>query len=119
MKADCPLLTSSPVHNPTPTTLHITDGCQGKAKAPKAWGRAFQLTIEETMATLNVIVGMCSFILMLFYFIHDYNFLILLGTFLLNFVLGLVLFVSGASQSFVSTSFSWCFNVPYEPLDRP
>lgn len=44
---------------------------------------------------------------------------ILLGTFLMNFLPAFVLFDSGVSRSFVSTSFSRGFSVPCEPVDRP
>lgn len=43
---------------------------------------------------------------------------ILLGMFLVNYVPALLLFDSGASRLFVSTSFDRGFSVPREPLDR-
>ena len=63
-----------------PTTLQITDGCQGKADAPFVRSRSFQLTTDEVRATPDV--GM--------------------GSFLVNDISVLVLFDLGATQSFVS-----------------
>lgn len=62
MKANCLFLAARLVQAPTHTNLHIRDGRQGKAKSPKASGRAFQLTIEEAKATPDVVTGMCLFI---------------------------------------------------------
>lgn len=113
MKPNCPQLTSRPVQDPAPTTLRISDGCQ-----EEAYGRAFQFIAKEARAALDVVVGMCSFIFMLFYFMHAYD-CHFLGMFLVNFVPSLVLVNSGATRSFRSTSFNRGFSFPREPLDRP
>ena len=58
-KANCPQLTASaPFKAPTPATLRITDGRQGKAEAPVVRSRAFQLTTEEACTTPDVVTGM-------------------------------------------------------------
>ncbi|XP_024979033.1 uncharacterized protein LOC112516247 [Cynara cardunculus var. scolymus] len=68
-----------------------TGGSQGRKEgAPKAIGRAFQMSREEAKASADVVSG----------------------TFLVNFVPDHVLFDSGASCSFVSTAF-------YQHLLRP
>ncbi|KAI3522318.1 hypothetical protein L1887_11858 [Cichorium endivia] len=45
------------VQAPTPATLRITDGRQGRAEAPKGKGRAFQLTAEEACTAPDVVTG--------------------------------------------------------------
>ena len=44
---------------PTPTTLMITDGCQGNAEDPVVKSWAFQLTTDEARAMADVVIGMC------------------------------------------------------------
>ena len=58
MKADRLHLASRAVQTPAPATLRIIDGRQGKAEAPKARGRAFQLIAEEARATPVVMASM-------------------------------------------------------------
>ena len=43
---------------PAPATLRITDGRQGRAEAPVAKSRAFQMIAEEARATPDVVTGM-------------------------------------------------------------
>ena len=45
---------------PTPATLRIMDGRQGKTEAPVLRIRAFQLTIDEVCAAPHVVTGMFS-----------------------------------------------------------
>lgn len=52
------------------------------------------------------------------FFVYAYV-VILLGTFLVNYVSDLVLFGSGSIQSFVSRSFCWDFSIAREALDQP
>lgn len=58
MKPNYPLHAASPVHAPTPTTLWITNGIQGMAKAPNARVHAFEMTAEEARAAPDVVTGM-------------------------------------------------------------
>ena len=69
VKVNYPLLAVIPVQAPSPTTLRITDGRQGRAEPPRARGTAFQLTIEEPRVELDVVTSMFSFIILLGYFI--------------------------------------------------
>lgn len=80
MKSECTLLAWRLVHTPAPTTLHITDGLQGKVNASKAQGRAFQLTVEEARLAPNVIVGMCLFYIFVELFFVYVEVVIFLGT---------------------------------------
>ena len=60
-KAKCPrLTTAAPVAVPTPGTLRIIDGRQGKTDVPVVRIRAFQLTTEEALVTPDVLTGMIS-----------------------------------------------------------
>lgn len=68
MKAHCPQLAARPMQAPTPNTLQITDGCQGRDEAPRARCCSFQMTDEEAIATLDVVAGMYSFMFMYDYF---------------------------------------------------
>lgn len=80
-KVGCPLQNLiSAIKNPTLTTLRIIDGCQGRAVAPTAKGRAFQLMAEVAIEAPDVVAS----------------------TFLVNSMHVVVLFDSGASHSFVS-----------------
>lgn len=54
---------------PAPTTLSITDGRLGRAKAPAVGGMAFQMTTMETRAAPDV-AGM--YVPFSAFFIHDY-----------------------------------------------
>ena len=58
-RSQCPSLAAAgKVHAPAPATLRITDGRQGRADAPVAKSRAFQMTAEEARATPDVVTGM-------------------------------------------------------------
>ena len=57
-KADCTRLSRGALVTPTPTTLRIIDGRQGKAEARVVKSRAFQMTIDEARATPDVVTGM-------------------------------------------------------------
>ena len=46
------------VQAPTPATLRLTDGSQGRAEPPKAPGRAYQLVAEEIRTAPEVTAGM-------------------------------------------------------------
>ena len=59
------------------------------------------------------------FIFLLTYFVVHVNAIIMLCTFLVNFVPALVLFELVASRPFVSTSFCRGFSVACEALDQP
>ena len=61
-KAECLQLTQRSAQTPGPVTLHVTNGRPEKADTPRARGRAFQLTAEEVLATLEVVVVMYLFI---------------------------------------------------------
>ena len=74
--------------NPGPRIPSITDGREGKTEAPKALGRAFQLKTKEARAAPYIMAG----------------------TFLVNFVLTLVMFDLRVSQSFVSSSLCCSFS---------
>ncbi|XP_024977113.1 uncharacterized protein LOC112514741 [Cynara cardunculus var. scolymus] len=72
------------------------EGGQGrKENTPKMVGQAFQMTAEETKASTDVVSG----------------------TFLVNFVPAHVLYDSGASCSFVSTSFYQLLHTPPSTLE--
>lgn len=52
---------------PTPSTLRITNGWEGKATTPVVKSRAFQLTAKEARVTPYIVKGifsicLCSFI---------------------------------------------------------
>lgn len=111
MKAECTLLVVKPVQALAPATLRITDGHQGKVISPMARGRAFQLIEEEARAAPDVIASVFQFYIFVELFIVYAYFVFLLGTYLMNFVHALVLFGSGASKYFVSTSFYRDFNI--------
>lgn len=64
-KADCQQLSGGVARAPTPTTLRITDGREGKTEALMVKIRAFQLTVEEARAAPYVVTGMYPF-----YIIH-------------------------------------------------
>ena len=58
-KSQCPSLAAvGKVVAPAPATLRITDGRQGRADAPVAKSRAFQMTAAEARATPDVVTGM-------------------------------------------------------------
>lgn len=61
----------------------------------------------------------CIYFFLLNYFVVYAYVVIVLGTFLVNFVLVLVLFDSDAIRSFVSVSFCRGFIIAYETLDQP
>ena len=68
LKANYPLLAAKPAQAPTPATLRIIDGRQGRAEPPRAQGCAFQLTIKKARVTLDVVDGMfLSLILLIIY----------------------------------------------------
>lgn len=75
MKADYPLLTTSPVQAPAPTTLRITDGHQGRAETLRARGHAFQLTTEEARLVSDVVTGMYLFIILSSYLLYAYAYI--------------------------------------------
>lgn len=64
MMASFPLHVASPVQTPALTTLWITDGRQGRCETPRARGHVFQLSAEEAMVALDVVISMYSFIIM-------------------------------------------------------
>ena len=66
MKAQCPLLAARSVQAPTPATLRLTDGSQGRAEPPKAPWHAYQLVTEEIRSTPEVSAAM-FFLLYLVY----------------------------------------------------
>ena len=64
-KAECPQLRGSAQGAPqgsAPATIRATESQPVKAEAPKARGRAFQLTAEEVRAAPDVVVGMYPFL---------------------------------------------------------
>ena len=78
--------------------MRDTDVRQVKVEVSKARGRAFQLTAEEVHTAPNVVAD-TYFLIYLFslrFSFCDYSWLYL-GTFLVSYVLSLVLFDSGAS----------------------
>ncbi|XP_023770579.1 uncharacterized protein LOC111919200 [Lactuca sativa] len=80
-KAQCPSLAAAGlVSAPSPATLWITDGRQGKADAHVVRRTAFQLTVEEARKARDVVTG----------------------SFLVNGISVVVLFDSRATRSFVS-----------------
>ena len=65
-KAHCPsLAVAGPVSAPSPATLRIIDGRQGRADAPVAKIRAFQMSDKEVHATLDVVMVMYLFLIYL------------------------------------------------------
>lgn len=97
-KAGCPLLNhAGAIQAPTPATLRIIDGHQGRAEAPMVKGRAFQLMAEEAKEALDIVVG----------------------TFLVNSMHALVFYDSRASHSFISLRFSKNFTNAIGDLDHP
>ena len=109
MNVDCPQLASRAVQNLAPTTVRITNGHQAKVEASRSRGRAFQLTVEEAHTDLDVVAGMCS----LFFYFHYVAYIIdYVGTFLVNYMPALMLFDSGVSPSFLSSSFCCGFSIP-------
>ena len=64
-KAECPQLQGSSQGAPqgsAPTAIRATESRPVKAEAPRAPGRAFQLTTEEVRAAPDVVAGMYSFV---------------------------------------------------------
>ncbi|CAH1431388.1 unnamed protein product [Lactuca virosa] len=58
-RSQCPSLAAvGKVAAPAPATLRITDDRQGRAEAPVAKSRAFQMTAEDARATPDVVTGM-------------------------------------------------------------
>lgn len=95
MHADFSLLVIRAMHAPVPTISCITDGIQRRAEAPKATGRAYQLTSEASRATPDIVTGM----------------------FLVNSMSEIFLIESGSIHSFVSLSFSRNFDISLGTLD--
>ena len=82
--AECPEATGDSGRPAWQPPLRITEGEKGKKpEVPKPRGRAFQMTVEEAKKEPDVIAG----------------------PFIVNSLPALVLFDSGASKSFVSTTF--------------
>ncbi|XP_052624820.1 uncharacterized protein LOC128132335 [Lactuca sativa] len=97
-KSQCPSLAAvGKVVAPAPATLRITDGRQGRAEAPVAKSRVFQMTTEEVRATPDVVTG----------------------SFSVNDIPAMVLFDSGATRSFVSLVLSKRFSRAPGELDCP
>ena len=98
-KADFPSLAATRlVAAPAPATLRIIDGRQGMAEAPVVRSRAFYLTVDEAHATPNVVTGMYLLLISLFIFVFpSYICVLLLGSFLVNYISVLVLFDSGVT----------------------
>ena len=92
---------------PTPATLRITEGRQGKSDAPMVRSRAFQLTSKEVRASPDVVTVM--FLLPSFFLYVSYDIYvpyIFLGSIHVNGIPVLVLFDSEATRSFVFLALS-------------
>ena len=64
-KAECPQLrgpAQGASQGSAPASIRATESRPVKAEAPKARGRAFQLTAEEVRAASDVVAGMYSFV---------------------------------------------------------
>ena len=72
-KAECTQLTQGPSQTSAPAALRVIDGHPGKAKAPRARGRAFQLTAEEFPTTPDVVVGTYLLIHVILRFFYAYT----------------------------------------------
>lgn len=72
MRVNCPLLVARPDQVPTPATLRITDGQQGRANSPSARCYTFQLTTKEGRAAKDVVTSIFPFIIFSFIFWYDY-----------------------------------------------
>ena len=95
---------------PAPTTLHVTEGCQGKADVHVVRSRAFQLTAEEARVALDLVTGMSLLLSSIFLLISLLIFVCcVLGSFLLKGISALILFDSGEILSFVSLTLSKMF----------
>lgn len=57
-KVNFPRLTSGATREPTPTTLRITNGREGREEAPVVGSQAIQFQVEEVRASLDVVTGM-------------------------------------------------------------
>ena len=57
---------------PTPATLRITDGRQGRTEAPMEKSRVFHLTVEEARAAPDVVMSMYLLLISLFILIIAY-----------------------------------------------
>ena len=90
-----------------------------KAEAPRARGRAFQLTAEEVRAAPMLWLGCILYSSFFFELRYCAYMMICIGTFLVSYVPALVLFDSGASRSFVSLAFSQHISIHREALSRP
>ncbi|KAJ9546708.1 hypothetical protein OSB04_019251 [Centaurea solstitialis] len=101
IKPNCPKLAETAkaqVKAPAPATLRITDGSSGKtAGSATTRGRAFQMTAEEAHAAPDVVTGV----------------------FPVNARPALVLFDSGATWSFVSSTFCKDFQLERGKLASP
>ncbi|KAJ9561541.1 hypothetical protein OSB04_006701 [Centaurea solstitialis] len=101
IKPNCPKLAETAkakVKAPAPATLRITDGSSGKtAGSATTRGRAFQMTAEEAQIAPDVVTGV----------------------FPVNTRPALVLFYSGATWSFVSSTFCKDFHLERGKLASP
>ena len=98
--------------------MRVTDGRPGKAEAPRAHRRAFQVTVKEVRAAPDVVAGTYLFIHVILIFIYAYT-MFHIGNFLVNYVPASVLFDLSTSQSFVSVCFSLHISVRRKALSRP
>lgn len=96
VKINYPLLAARQVQAPNPTTLRVTNGCQGRDEALKFMGRSFKITAEKARAMPKVVTGMYS----IYYFVKLFP--VLIGTLLVNYFATHVVFDLGVTRSFVS-----------------
>lgn len=57
-KGECLLKPAGVIQAPTLAIMRITDGHQGRAEAPRAKRRAFQLTAEEAKHAPDIVASM-------------------------------------------------------------